>query len=328
MESGKADEPDQMLQRIIGEHISPKPGPMLVCFGGIHGNETAGIECLQVLFKLLENELRLNPDFRFFGQMIGIRGNLRALKKKQRFIQKDLNRQWTTKNVDRILHTPQQLLQYEDLEIAEILAVIRQKVEEYQPDRLVFLDLHTTTAYGGIFSVATDDVESIRLGVEMHAPVIKGLLKGIQGTTLHYFSREHFHRDTIAITFESGQHNEHLSVNRAIAATINCMRSIGMVMAEDVENRHDKLLIDYSKGLPKVAEFIMRHTVQPHDSFTMVPGYKNFQEVVKGEVLAHDQNGPIHAICNGRILMPLYQEQGDDGFFLIRAVEQPQPVNG
>lgn len=316
-----------MLQRLIGEYINPRRGPMLICFGGMHGNETAGIEALENLFQLLNNEPKVNPHFRFTGQMIGIRGNLRALEKQKRFVQKDLNRQWTNDNVNRIQHTPTHLLSYEDLEIKEILDLIRHKVHTYKPERLVFLDLHTTTAYGGIFSVATDDTESIRLGVEMHAPVIKGLLKGISGTTLHYFSKEHFHYNTVAITFESGQHNEQLSVNRAVAAIINCMRSLGMVMAEDVENRHDKLLIDYSKGLPKVAEFIMRHTIKPGDTFTMVPGYDNFQEVKKGEILAHDQNGPIRAVCDGRVLMPLYQKQGEDGFFLIRASDKIQAQN-
>jgi len=315
-------------ERIIGEYAGPEPGPLLICFGGMHGNETAGIEALSILFKLIENEPNLNPDFSFFGHMIGIRGNLQAIKAGRRYLHRDLNRQWTQENVDRILSTPRHQLVAEDLEIAEILELINQRVEAIQPERVVFLDLHTTTAYGGIFSVATDDPESIRLGVEMHAPVIKGLLKGIAGTTLHYFSKEHFHHDTVAITFESGQHKEHLSVNRAIAATINCMRSAGLVLAEDVENRHDKLLIDYSAGLPKVAEFIMRHTIEPEDHFVMRPGYKNFQEVDEGEILADDRNGPIRAVCDGRILMPLYQEQGEDGFFLVRAVSTAEAVMG
>jgi succinylglutamate desuccinylase len=313
-------------ERIIGEYSGPEPGPLLICFGGMHGNETAGIEALTILFELIKNEPNLNPDFRFFGHMIGIRGNLQAIKAGRRYVQKDLNRQWTQDNVNRILSTPRHQLEAEDLEIADILRLINQRVDAIQPERVIFLDLHTTTAYGGIFSVASDDPESIRLGVEMHAPVIKGLLKGISGTTLHFFSREHFHPDTIAITFESGQHEEHLSVNRAIAATINCMRSAGLVLAEDVENRHDKLLIDYSDGLPKVAEFIMRHTIEPDDNFVMRPGYKNFQEVQEGEILAQDRSGPIRAICDGRILMPLYQEQGDDGFFLIRAVSAAKAV--
>jgi len=319
-----AENSTTMDERIIGEYHGQQDGPLLICFGGMHGNETAGVEALTILFHLLAEEPNLNPHFRFFGHMIGLRGNLRALAAGERYVQKDLNRQWTPANIQRIRATPRRQLEAEELEISEILEILDQRVAEWNPEKIYFLDLHTTTAYGGIFSIATDDPESVRLGVEMHAPVIKGLLRGIRGTTMHYFNSKYFHPNTVAVTFESGQHQEKLSVNRALAATINCMRTIGLVLSEDVENRHDKILRDYCAGLPKVAEFIMRHTIEPEDGFQMRPGYKNFQPVRKGEILAYDRHGPIRAIADGRVLMPLYQKQGEDGFFLIKAVEQPQ----
>ena len=185
----------------------------------------------------------------------------------------------------------------------------------------MFLDLHTTTAYGGIFSIATDDPESVRIGIEMHAPVIKGMLEGIYGTTLHFFNNKNFEPETVAVCFESGQHQEPLSVNRAIAALTNCMRTIGCVRGEDVENRHDALLIEYGRSLPKVAELITCHRIAPGDNFEMVPNFKNFQEVSAGQVLAYDKHGAITARTDGLILMPLYQMQGDDGFFLIKKLE-------
>ena len=82
----------------------------------------------------------------------------------------------------------------------------------------------------------------------------------------------------MTVTFESGQHDDPLSVNRAIAAIINCLRTIGCVRAEDVENRHDALLIESSRHLPKVAELIMCHRIKPGDDFVMRPGYENFQK--------------------------------------------------
>ena len=67
---------------------------------------------------------------------------------------------------------------------------------------------------------------------------------------------------------------------------------------------------------------ITTHSITPEDDFRMVPDYKNFQEVKSGEILAYDRHGPIKAVDDGMILMPLYQEQGEDGFFLIRAMEE------
>lgn len=292
----------------------------------MHGNEPAGIQALELMFRMLEVEPLSNPSFEFCGRLIGLRGNLQAIRAGERFIETDLNREWTPENVERIRNTPLAQLQNEDLEVYQILSLIEKEIANYQPDKVVFLDLHTTTAYGGIFTIATDDPESVRIGVELHAPVIKGMLKGITGTTLHFFNNDNFEPETVAVCFESGQHNEHLSVNRAIAAITNCMRTIGCVRADDVENRHDALLIEYSKDLPKVAELIMCHRIKTGDDFRMEPDFKNFQEVKEGELLARDRFGPIYAEADGRILMPLYQKQGDDGFFLIRAVEAFEEV--
>lgn len=308
------------MRRIIGQYSGNEKGPLLICLAGIHGNEPAGIQALELMFKMLEVEPITNPHFRFKGRLIGLRGNLKAIQAGKRFIEKDLNRQWTTDNVDKCKIAPTHTLAPEEQEIKELITIIDEEVATYQPERLVLLDLHTTTATGGIFTVATDDDESVRIGVELHAPVVKGLLNGIKGTTLHYFNNQNFEPDTVAVCFESGQHEEALSVNRAIAAITNCMRTIGCVRAEDVENRHDELLIEYSRHLPKVTELIGYHPIKEGDHFEMVPGYVNFQAVKEGDVLAHDQHGPIKAAADGYLLMPLYQKQGDDGFFLIKKV--------
>lgn len=313
-------EEDMEFERIIGEYTENREGPLLICLAGVHGNEHAGIEALKLLFTLIKNEPYVNPRFKFWGRMVGIAGNLKALKTKQRYLKQDLNRMWIKEEIDRIKKSPPENLSDEEEEVAGILSTIQKEIDDYQPTRLILLDLHTTTATGGIFTIASDDPESVEIGTELHAPVVKGLLKGIQGTTLHYFNPENIGIPTVAVTFESGQHDDHLSVNRAMAATINCMRTIGCVKAEHVENRHDALLIEYSRGLPKVAELIMCHRINEEDKFVMEPGYENFQKVKKGELLAQDRNGPIYAEADGSILMPLYQKQGDDGFFLIKTV--------
>jgi len=306
------------LKRIIGSYSGKAKGPLLLCFGSIHGNEPAGVQALERLFKMLEVEPITNPDFQFNGKLLGLRGNLQAIRKGQRFIEKDLNRQWTSATVERILATKKAALTAEDLEIKEIIELVRAEIEAYQPERLVVLDLHTTTASGGTFVVVTDTPESIQIGTALHAPVITGLLKGIHGTLLHYFNSTNWPIPTVAICFESGQHEEQLSVNRAIAAIINCMRTIGCVDATHIENKHDQLLRTYSKGLPAVANLLRTHKIQAQDNFVMRAGYKNFQPVQKGEVVADDKNGPISVEEDCLMLMPLYQNQGEDGFFLIK----------
>jgi succinylglutamate desuccinylase len=307
--------------RVIGRFSGNENGPLLVVFGGMHGNEPAGIQAIDLICKMLEVEPITNPDFTYKGHFLGIIGNIKAYKKNKRFLNRDLNRMWTPENVHIAMTTPHKDLKNEYLEIRENLDTIREEINRVNPTKLVVLDLHTTSSYGGIFTIPSDNEESMKIALELNAPVIKGMLQGIQGTTLHYFITENMGIETIAVTFESGQHEEILSVNRAIAAITNCMRSIEAVKAEDVENRHDVILQDYSKNLPKVVELVMHHGISDEDKFMMYDGYKNFQQVVKGEIIARDKNGDIQAAQDSLILMPLYQKQGEDGFFLVKKVE-------
>ena len=314
-------------ERVIGRYSGTEKGTLVICVGGMHGNEPAGVEAMSIMFDMLKVEPEQNNDFVFKGRLLGLRGNTRALAVGKRFIEKDLNRQWTLHNVTRIKASPIGQLEHEDLELKEMLQLIEDEIADYQPEKVVLLDLHTTTAFGGIFSIPTDDPVSLRLAIELHAPVIKGLLQGVKGTTLQYFNKENFDLDIVAVCFESGQHLEPLSVNRAIAAITNCLRTVGCVQHEYVENRHDSLLIEHSKGLPQIAELITIHPIYPGDNFQMAPNYKNFQRVKKGEVLAHDKKGPITAPEDSLILMPLYQKQGDDGFFLVKRLNQRLSIN-
>ncbi|MGK0388528.1 MAG: succinylglutamate desuccinylase [Maribacter sp.] len=310
-------------ERIIGTYDHDNEGPLLFVFAGMHGNEPSGVSALEEIFRMLQKEPSTNPNFIFHGRIVGVKGNLAAFKQKKRFIVKDLNRQFTLENI----HSIQQVkddseLDSEDKELRDILELVNEEIEAYNPKKLVFLDMHTTTAFGGIFSIATDDPESQRIAVELHAPVIRKLIDGIQGTTLHYFNKENFGRETVAVTFESGQHDEELSIKRAIAAITNCLRSIGCVSADVVENKHDSILIEYSKGLPKIADLLYCHSIAPNDDFQMKEGYKNFHSVKKDEILAFDKKGEIRSKNDGRILMPLYQKQGEDGFFIIETIEE------
>jgi succinylglutamate desuccinylase len=273
---------------------------------------------MDILFKMLEVEPITNPDFRFRGKMIGIRGNLQALEKKVRFTQKDLNRALKPDDVNEVLASDPASLEAEDYEMYHLVNTVRKEIEETPNERVFILDLHTTTATGGIFTLTSDDARSIEVGVAMHAPVIIGFEQMLKGTTMGYFKPKHFNgRKITSVVFEGGQHDDPLSVNRCIAATINCMRTIGSVRPEDVENRHDHLLIEYSEGLPKVARLIERYGVEENTEFVMAPGFRNFDYVEKGQLLAHLDGEPVYSPKDGMIIMPKYQEQGDDGFFLV-----------
>lgn len=306
------------MKRVIGEYIGEEDGPLLIVFGAMHGNEPAGVKAIDLVLKMLEVEPIKNLDFNYKGCMLGLIGNLQAYKKRERFINRDLNRSWIKEEIDKNLK--QESTHAEDHEMTELISIIKKSIKKHTPSEVVILDLHTTSSDGGIFSIVGDDLNSLHIAKEIHAPVILGMLDGLQGTTLHYFRTENLGCKTSTITFESGQHVDSLSVNRAVAAIINCMRTIGSVLATDVENQHDNILKQYSESLPSVARLLYKHSIKTGDQFKMKPGFANFQKVESGQVLASDINGDVVCENDGLILMPLYQKKGEDGFFIIKEV--------
>jgi len=315
-----------MLNRIIGQYKGAEPGPLVIIFGAIHGNEPAGIHAIESVFRMLDVAADHDPLFTVSGKIIGLIGNLRALATGQRFLEKDLNRIWTIENLRHILEMDSESEQGEYREMAELYEIIRMEIRDAQPEVLILLDLHTTSAEGGIFSIPSDDKASLRLAKELHAPVILGLLGGIEGTLLDFAAGKHFNvgpypAHTLGIAFEAGQHDDPLSVSRSISAILSCLQTCGAIQPEEADNEHDRILKQHSAQFPKVTRLNHVHHIMPGDTFRMRPGYVNFQPVQIGEYLADDVGGPILAPNKGLILMPLYQAKGSDGFFIVQEVK-------
>lgn len=314
------------MQRCIGRYSQNIDGPLLVAIGAMHGNEPAGVSAIQTVFEMLEHEKKIKPAFEFKGTFLGLIGNLKAFEQKRRFIDKDLNRSWDYSVYQTIKDLPAEQLNAEQQEMLGIIGALREEIEAHPPKEIIVLDLHTTSAHGGIFSITSEDDMSIRMAIELHAPVIMGMLDNISGSSIHFFDGENMGITTTAIAFESGQHEDPQSVYRAIAAIINCMRTIGCVNAVDVENKHDEMLINFSKNLPKVNRLIGKYSIQHPGHYVMLPGFKSFDRVTQGQLLAHDGNQAVHCPQDAMILMPFYQKMGEDGFFLI-VEEERSPLN-
>ena len=309
------------MERKIGEYTGQEYGPLIICIGGIHGNETAGLKAIDLILKMLEVEPITNPDFVFRGKFVAFRGNIPAIKAGRRYIHKDLNRNFNKHRLDKIHHREIPPKYIEDIEAIQLILAIKEEIKKYDAQKLVIIDLHTTSSPGGIFTIVRDDEDSLRVALEMHAPVVLGMIEGIKGTTMHYFTSENLGVVSRTITFESGQHEAASSVNVAISGIVAAMRGMGCFDEENVESQHDKILKEFSQHLPNVTKLICKHSIVEGDGFKMEPDYLNFQQVRKGEVLASDNTGPILAESNGLLLMPLYQDQGEDGFFIIERIE-------
>lgn len=84
---------------------------------------------------------------------------------------------------------------------------------------------------------------------------------------------------------------------------------------------HARWVLAQARGsAPRFVEVRYRHPVESTAGFEMVPGFESFQPIRSGQILAASRAGEVRTPLSGRILMPLYQEQGEDGFFVVREV--------
>lgn len=302
----------KIKKRIIGLYGDILSDNLMIVVVGIHGNEQAGLIALSNVFDVLKNN-----NYPSNGCIIALKGNIKALEENKRYIDKDLNRLWSEKQIDYIKKTPSEdLICQEDKEQKELLFVLEQFTNfREKKDPFLFLDIHTTSANGGFFTIVNGNDMSVRFAKKLQIPLILHLNKVIKNTTLSIFSQKEFS----AIAFEAGQHESEESIKRIESAVYILLNELQIIKFEkDFISSKQQILINESKELPIETEFCYKHTIMPQSNFKMNPGFNNFDKVTKGQILASDIHGDIACKEDGYILMPLYQKQGEDGFFIIK----------
>lgn len=302
----------QLRDRLIGRIVGARPGPLLVATAGLHGNEPAGVAALERIFQTIHDQ-----RIPIRGEFLGLAGNLAALARGERAIDRDLNRHFKPERITALRngHPPDPAIS-EDQELVDVLEAIEPALGRAH-DEAFFIDLHTTSGKSAAFATVGDTLRNREFALRFRSPIILGLEEHIEGTLLEYLNGLGY----ITMGFEGGRHQDPASVDLLEAGVWVALAAAGVLPTADrlaeVE-RAQRLLEQNRRGLPRVFEVRYRHPVQPEDRFRMRPGYESFQPLTQGEWVAEDRSGDIHAPAGGRILMPLYQTQGDDGFFVIR----------
>ena len=144
-----------------------------------------------------------------------------------------------------------------------------------------------------------------------------GLEEYVEGTLLQWAEENDF----VGLCVEGGQHHAKETEVYLEGALWLALEHIGFCTLED-ETRAlwRERLAQATPRMPDVVEVLYRHAVQKGDRFRMQPGFQSFDPIRKGQTLAYAQDKPIFARHHGCILLPLYQAQGEDGFFEGQAV--------
>ena len=298
---------------LLGHHRGRTRDSIVVLFGGIHGNEPAGIRAIQIV--LAEIEIRKVP---LHGEIVAVVGNRGALAREQRFVKRDLNRRWFSDPISRLRLRDRALLADEDQEQVDLLDLF-ETLEKGSGIPLVYLDLHSTSGPGAPFCLIADVLRNRSKAFSLPVPVLFGLEEIIEGSMIGYLCD----RGHVGIAVEGGQHDDPNTIANHVAAVWLILVSAGVVAREAVPDyeMHEARLAKAAKGLPRAVEIRHRHVCFDGDGFRMKPGYENFQYVAAGTVVARDGSGPIRFPVHGSMIMPRYQGQGEDGFFVGRELK-------
>ena len=312
------DATDEQIEvgRVIGDVGDPDQGPTVVVIGGMHGNEHSGVFALHKIFEMLQRD-----QLKTKGRLIGLAGNLKALAQRKRFLSRDLNRLWTADNMLRMVQNKLNGTT-DDPEIKEQIILYERirNILNSGNGPFYFIDLHTTSAESIPFVVINDTLSNRAFALDMPSHVIIGIEEFIDGPLLS-FMNEVGH---VSIGFEAGQHDSLSSIENAYDLVWNAMHVTGLLDIGSAPrgNGHYTRLKKAMEGEQMIFEVRERFEVQPSSVFKMKPGFINFQKIHKGESLADCDGRELRAQESGRVFMPLYQDQGVDGYFLIRKVSK------
>ncbi|MEM7309396.1 MAG: succinylglutamate desuccinylase/aspartoacylase family protein [Planctomycetota bacterium] len=295
--------------RVLGRWGRPsgEPGPVLICVGGLHGNEPTGVGACGRVVAELE---RLAPEAR--GRLVALAGNRGALDGGERYLDRDLNRMWSDGELARAGEPggPR-----ERAELAELSAAIEAEVAAAQGE-VVILDLHSTSAPGAPFCILASGGRSEELASCFGVPVLVGLRGTVPGTLVEYYGC----RGVPALCVEGGENGTPDTAAHHEAAVWVLLAALGVVdpALAGVAGHRDRLLAS-ALGLPGIVRVSYRHELEDGEVFEMVPGFENFSPVAANTLLGTSSRGggtEVRAPFDGLLVMPRYQGQGEDGFFL------------
>lgn len=322
-------ESTQTWQRRVGD-IQGEPGPTLLCIGGIHGNEPAGLIAAQTVIQKIEHACN-QGDCRLRGRIYALAGNLAALNASDpalRYFTRDLNRMFDPSAIDQARHAPEQDRFPEQTELLELLALIEPAMRDAPPGSAL-MDLHTVSSESPAFAYVEDSLPARKIGLALDLPLVVGLGEELTGLLADYATT---HLGVLSLLAEAGTHEDPESVTIHEAAIWITMQTLGMIDDADADAFAG---FDVRAKLHAAADqqagrfFDIRQRVTIGDPpLEMLDRARAFTRVWKGitPIARRTHQGAtetIRAPADGILFMPNRQARKnptDDAFFILRPV--------
>lgn len=290
---------------MIASRSGGRPGTTVLVVGGMHGNEPAGLIAGR---RVVDHLARARVDLR--GGLVVMTGNRPALAGNRRYLDRDMNRRWSHEQLERTRARHPHERSREDREQLELVRLFEQVLSDTDGD-VLYLDLHSTSGEAHPFAVAIENQANLKVADALSVPVILDLDAFIDSPSMTWWVE----RGVAGLGVEGGVHDgaetvDHLE--RTIWESLVATGCLDGIPPSGTVGR-----CDAGDGESRTFRVRYRQAVIPGSGFAMAPGFPSFREVTEGEVVAHNRTGPIRCPMSGHIFLPRYQDQGEDGFFLL-----------
>lgn len=270
-----------------------QPGPALLFFGAIHGNEICGPQAIRCIIKEIQSgKVILQKGSATFVPV----ANPLAYVRRVRYVKENLNRRF------RITKNPRST----EARFANILCRLVERCD-------VLLDLHSITANGKPFiyldfPTANNRAFARALGPELAVLGWPELYKKLGSKHRSYETTTYAAgqgKDCLLI--ECGQHDDPASVTVATNAILNALRHYEIIKGKPERRRFCRM---------KMTAGFFRH----HKKDRFARNWKHLDHVKKGESLILNANGTtIKAPYDACIVMPKHNARtGEDWLYLGR----------
>ena len=249
------------------------PGPHLVLFAGVHGDEVSGVHAIEKLFFDLFSGSRVLQR----GAVTLARANALALAAERRYIKHNLNRLFRTDygpDIDRSSY---------EFRRAQELKTILERCD-------YFLDLHSAPIAQEPFIVVETGAAAFfaKLGIKR---IMTGWSKFSSGSTGGDAENYANAQGAKSATLESGSHFDKRSNDVAYHTVLAFLSQLDLIEQEKQTAEGDLEMVDVYAVITK-----------EYDDFRYQGNVQNFQRFKEGEVFAF-QNGRPMAVTEDTVLL-------------------------